>query len=253
MAKTADSEASPADRLSCYAQDAIATVRKAKKHHQNLSGSSFYAKKLAELRISATNAFGELRAGSAGDTSALAELIGAVFAPATAWRKRVEAERELTFALRTTWADGARSAPAASRDAIIPSDLLQQTRRGYLIIIGRQINGCFQHEFFDACAVMMRRLFEISIIEAFEGRGLEGKIKDAAGNYLQLTDLISRTLAEQSFRLSRNTSRALPRLRDYGHLSAHGRAFSARKADIEGIQTDYRVAVEELLRIAGLL
>lgn len=244
---------SPTERLSQYAHDAVATAKKAKKHKQNLDGASFYANKLADLRISATNAFTELQSGSAGDTSALAELIGAVFSPTTPSKERTAAERELAFALKTTWSDGVQAAPAAIRDGIFPSDLLQETKRGYLIIIGRQMNGCFQNEFFDACAVMMRRLFEISIIEAFEARGIENKIKDGNGDYVQLSDLIARALSETSFRLSRNTARALPRLRDSGHLSAHGRSYFARKSDIERIQPDYRVAVEEFLRIAKLL
>lgn len=243
----------PARRLEQLAQEAVAVAKKAKKHQQNLSGQGFYAKKLAELRIRATNAFTDLKAATPGDTSALAELTASVFSATTQPKMRSDSERELTFALRTTWRDSAPRKTIIVENGIFPLTLLGQTKRGYLIMIGRQINGCFKENFFDACAVMMRRLLEVSIIEAFEAKGMASSIQDSNGNYFQLSDLITATLSESSFTMSRNTKRALPKLRDNGHLSAHGRSYFAQKTDLERIQPDFRIAVEELLHIAGLL
>ena len=42
------------------------------------------------------------------------------------------------------------------------------------------MNGCYSSEWYDASAVMMRRLVEIAIIEAFEKKGVAHKIKDGA-------------------------------------------------------------------------
>jgi hypothetical protein len=106
---------------------------------------------------------------------------------------------------------------------------------------------------YDACAVMMRRLLEISIIEAFEGRGLAAKVKTAKGDFVQLTELVGAALAETSWNLSRNAKTALPKLRDVGHMSAHGRYFIAQRSDVEKVQPGCRVTVEEFLRLAGLL
>ena len=253
MAKSLEPRASPATRLGCYAQQAVAVAKKARKHHQNLAGTGFYANKLAELRIAATNAFTELQSGSAGDTSALAELIGSVFSPDISRQTRVVAERELAFALRTTWAGSTNVAPAVVGDPVFPAEILKETERAELIILGRQMNGCFEQGYFDACAVMMRRLFEISVIEAFEAKSIAHKIKNADGDYFQLSALVGKALVESSFKLSRNTKRALPRLRDVGHLSAHGRSYFARKTDLENIKGDFRVAMEEFLRLSGLL
>jgi putative heme degradation protein len=100
---------------------------------------------------------------------------------------------------------------------------------------------------------MMRRLIEISIIEAFEHKSIADKIKDDAGNYLQLSDLVQRAVAETSWRLSRNTKKYLPQLREVGHMSAHGRYYHARKEDIEKIRQGCRVVVEEFLHHAELL
>lgn len=253
MVSRSDDDLSPARRLERLARLAIDVGRKAKKHKQNLSGTGFYARKFNDLRIGATNAFTELESGTAGDASALAELVATVFDPHANSKARAAAERELTFALRTTWREDTHAQPPKGGFEFFPSVLLGQTRRGYLAIIGRQINGTFEAEFFDACAVMMRRLFEISIIEAFEGKGLANKIKDANGDYLQLSDLVAAALSEPKLPLSRNTKRVLPKLRDNAHLSAHGRSYFAQRADLERIQTDYRVSVEEMLRLSGLL
>ena len=248
-----DEEATPVRRLEKLAQEAVAVAKKAQKHKQSLSGRGFYAKKLAELRIRATNTFTDLKATTPGDTSALAELTASVFSATTQSKIRSDSERELTFALRTTWRDSAHQNVAIIQGGIFPLPLLEQTKRGYLIMIGRQINGCFKENYFDACAVMMRRLLEVSIIEAFEAKGIADNIQSPNGNYFQLSELITKTLSETSFTMSRNTKRALPNLRDNGHLSAHGRSYFAQRTDLERILSDFRIAVEELLHISDLL
>jgi hypothetical protein len=60
-------------------------------------------------------------------------------------------------------------------------------------------------------------------------------------------------LAETAFHLSRNAKKALPRLKDLGHLSAHGRHFTAQASDIDKSEDGVRVVVEEFLHLAGLL
>jgi hypothetical protein len=114
------------------------------------------------------------------------------------------------------------------------------------------MNGCFSQGWYDASAVMMRRLLEIAIIEAFEAKGIAAKIKDPNGDYLQLSDLIGRALNEGSWTLSRNCRKALPALRDAGHASAHGRYYHARREDLEGLRAGCRVVIEEFLHHAGL-
>jgi hypothetical protein len=49
------------------------------------------------------------------------------------------------------------------------------------------MNACHASGWRDACAVMMRRLLEIAIIEAFENKGVANKIKDAHDNYFHLS------------------------------------------------------------------
>jgi hypothetical protein len=246
----ASSSLSASERLERLAREAIAVTKKAKRNKKSLSGDNFYANKLATLRADATNAFRDLAPTSAGDSSAIAELLEIVFSPTAEARQRAAASQELCYNLRTIW----RSTVAPKEDeGLFPLSLLAKAKRGYLVSVGRQMNGAYGMSWYDAAAVMMRRLVEISIIEAFEARGVAGKIKDAAGNYLQLSELISNALAEPSFTLSRNAKKALPRLRDLGHMSAHGRYFTAQKGDVDALQSGFRIVVEEFLRHAALL
>jgi len=241
---------SASERLEELARAALEVAKKARRHKVSLGGDNFYANKLATLRADATNAFRSLSTSSAGDSSAIAELIETAFATTTAAGPRVKAVQELCYNLRTAWRS---SAVPREDDGLFPLSILAHAKRSYLVTIGRQMNGCFTSGWHDAAMVMMRRLIEISIIEAFEGKGIGNKIKDGNGNYLQLSDLVAKTLAENGWALSRNTKKALPGLRDVGHMSAHGRYFTARKEDVEALKPGCRVVVEELLHHAGLL
>lgn len=243
---------SPSAILDGLAQEALAVAKKGRKHNKSLRGDNFYGNKLAQLRSDATNAVSGLSIRSPGDTAALAELVESVFAADTPQKDRLNAQRELSHALRTKWREskGSQSAPG---NELFPLTLITQTRRGYLLTIAKQMNGCFREGWYDACAVMMRRLVEIAIIEAFEHHKIENKIKDGRGNYFQLSELIDRALAESTLRLSRNTKTELPKLRDIGHRSAHGRHFTAQKSDVTKVEDGVRVVLEEFLRHANLL
>jgi len=242
----------PADRLEAAVNSALAIARKAKKAKKSLSSDNFYANRLLQLRADATNTFHDLSAQSAGDATAMAELIQAVFSAKSTPAQRLQASRDLIYSLRTTWRQPATPGTTADR-SLFPSSILDQTGRGYLISIGRQMNGAFSQGWHDAAAVMMRRFLEMAIIEAFEAKTLSSKITDKEGNYLHLSELVDAALGEPSFKLSRNAKKYLPRLRDLGHLSAHGRYYTAREEDLENVQQGCRVVIEELLTIAGLV
>jgi hypothetical protein len=141
----------------------------------------------------------------------------------------------------------------APGNELFPLALISQTRRSYLMTVATQMNGCRREGWHDACAVMMRRLVEICIIEAFEYKNIANKIKDADDHYFQLTKLVDVALIEPAFALSRNSKKALPRLKNIGHQSAHGRYFTCQLSDIEKVEDELRVVVEEFLRHAGLL
>ncbi len=247
---TFDGALSGSERLERLAKEAVLVAKKAKRNRNPLNGDNFYANKMATLRADATNAFRDLAPTSAGDSSAIAELMEAVFSPSSQGRERAKASQEFIYNLRTTWRS---TAAPREEEGLFPLNLLAQAKRGYLVVVGRQMNGAYGMHWYDAAAVMMRRLIEIAIIEAFEAKGVATSIQDAAGNYLQLSDLVSRALAEPALPLSRNAKKALPSLKDLGHKSAHGRYFTAQKSDVDAAEPGCRVLVEELLRHAALL
>ena len=98
---------------------------------------------------------------------------------------------------------------------------------------------------------MIRRLVETLLIEVFESRGIENKIKKN-GDYMFLRDMIGITLAENSLNLSRNARQSLPKLKDVGDKSAHSRRFNAIRHDIDEIRPDLRFIIQEMLSIAKI-
>jgi hypothetical protein len=248
----AENEPSPSAALDALVEEALRLTRKAKKHRKSLTGDNFYGNKLAKLRADATNTFADLSDATIGDTSALAELIEAVFSATTLAPDRLAAARELSYALRTGGKQ--RKVKAANPgNELFPLALITKANRGYLATIANEMNGCFREGWYDACAVMMRRLVEIVLIEAFEHQRIANKIINASGDYVQLSELIDRTLAEPKLKLSRNGKKELPKLRNLGHRSAHGRHFTAQAADIQKVEDGLRVVVEEFLHLAGLI
>jgi hypothetical protein len=134
---------------------------------------------------------------------------------------------------------------------IVMMSLVRNTR-GYVVRIANQINGTYENGWYDACAVMVRRLIETLIIEAFEKHKIAHKIKNKTGDFLYLRDLIYKTLSEPSWNLGRNTKQALPKLKDVGDKSAHSRRFLAQRGDLQPLISDIRTVVQELIYLSSL-
>lgn len=135
--------------------------------------------------------------------------------------------------------------------SVVPRSLLRGTR-GYIEKVANQANGCYQNGWYDACAVMTRRLIETLIIEAHEKHGLASNIQTPQGDFFYLRDLIASCLNEPSWNLSRNCKQALPKLKDVGDKSAHSRRYVAQRGDIDPLLSDIRLVVQELLFLSGL-
>lgn len=157
--------------------------------------------------------------------------------------------KEINSIAPKEWLPPAEGIDSKSQN-IVYSPLVKGTRT-YIEKISNQINGCYENGWFDACAVMIRRLLETLIIEVFEQHKIENKIKKN-GDYSFLGDLINRTLSETSWTLGRNTKNALPKLKDIGDKSAHSRRFNAIRHDIDDIKIDLRTVIQELLVLAKL-
>lgn len=139
----------------------------------------------------------------------------------------------------------------AGTQSVVPRSLVRGTR-GYLEKVANQVNGCYENGWYDGCAVMIRRLIETLLIEAHEKHGVAEKIKNSQGDFLYLRDLITCSLQEPSWNLSRNCRQALPKLKDIGDKSAHSRRYIAQRGDIDPLLADIRFVVQELLFLAAL-
>jgi hypothetical protein len=134
---------------------------------------------------------------------------------------------------------------------VVPRSVVRGTR-GYIESVVNQINGAYEHGWYDATAVMICRVLETLIIETFEHHSLAAKIKNADGDLLYLRDLIDKCLKEPAWNLTRSCKQAMPRLKDIGDKSAHSRRFNAHRGDIDPLLADIRVVIQELVYLAGL-
>src|SRR5688572_24995084 len=80
------------------------------------------------------------------------------------------------------WKPPASGAPSRS-EMVVYGSLISGTR-GYIETVVQQINGCYENGWYDACGVMIRRLVETLIIEAFEHCKIDSQIKNSSGDFL---------------------------------------------------------------------
>lgn len=144
---------------------------------------------------------------------------------------------------------GAVAGAATSPNQVFPSSVVSGSPE-YIQKISHQINSAFEHELFDSCLLMMRKLVEALIIDLFESRGDVSKIQTSAGDFHTLISLVNKVVGEQSWNLARDTRKALVEVKKLGDNSAHNRRFTARRGDIESVRVKFRVAVEELVRLS---
>ena len=131
------------------------------------------------------------------------------------------------------------------KDIIIPFELFESSK-GYIKKVVHQINGCYKDEYFDACYVMIRRLFETLIIDVYEKKRLEDKIKQKDGSFLMLRDLIKMSINDKDIKLSSQTKNHLPKIKLLGDVGAHSRKINLRKHDIEKYSDHLRLCADEL-------
>jgi hypothetical protein len=167
---------------------------------------------------------------------------------------RIAAQRALKLVCETVIlpkADGITASPIPSTEAVLPMDVVRGTR-GYLEAVVTQINGCYEHQWYDACSVMIRKLAEILIIAVYEYKGAAHEIKGTDGNFMLLSKLIDYIKTKADWNLGRKTKPCLDKMKELGDRSAHNRHYVAKKADVDGLRSGLRVTVDDLLHQAGL-
>lgn len=121
----------------------------------------------------------------------------------------------------------------------------------YVKKIVDQINVSYMNACYDGCAVLIRRLVETLIIEAYELYGIADQIQDKNGDFIPFEKLIVEACSCSEWNLGRNAKRALPRMQSIGNLSAHSRRYIAHRSDIDKIKDELRVVAQELILLPG--
>lgn len=155
--------------------------------------------------------------------------------------------------LRSSYPDISVSEEILSDGSILPEILLQETKRPYLIKLAQQINSSYEHNLFDACSLMMRRLLEVLLIHCFEHANIEADVKDSEGNYQNLKTLINKASSRTEIKISNDVKKDMDKFRELGNLSAHRVKYNCRRDDIRKTKLGYRAIVEELLYVSGLM
>lgn len=135
---------------------------------------------------------------------------------------------------------------------IILSKALYSGTRGFIESLSQQINASYEHNIFDGCAVLMRRLIEVLLILSYQHLGIDSQIQNSSGDYCSLSDIISNAKSNKSLGLTSTTRTCIDRFRKLGNFSAHKIHYNAKRADIDNVCLEFRAAVEELLYKAGI-
>ncbi|MBI1374894.1 MAG: hypothetical protein GC159_19420 [Phycisphaera sp.] len=164
------------------------------------------------------------------------------------------------FYLKVTSRAALRTKFGTAIDGIMPSvdqrlgyipEAVWHGTRGYIERVASQINGSYQYCFYDGASVLVRRLVETLIIDAYCHANRADEIRDGDGNYFMLQQLILKACDKNGIGIGRDAKKALHSIKQLGDRSAHNPRYTAVKADLENIQSGVRVVVDELVNLAG--
>ncbi len=134
--------------------------------------------------------------------------------------------------------------------SVIPDSFVKGTLP-HLEQLVRQINGAYNYGFYDACAVLIRRLLESLIIEVFITKKLATEIR-ANNAFLSLEKLIGKITNHSQIILARNTPGTMENAKRLGDIAAHDRNYITQSQDINDHKTEIRRVIKELLTLAGI-
>lgn len=154
-------------------------------------------------------------------------------------------------ALTSRYRDYADLSAAPVQDLLISDEIGFGGRRTFEAI-RREANGSYERGFFNASAVMCRRLAETLLIEVFDHAGHLDSVRDGNNNLIGFAELITAATSGRYFKLSRTAPAALSRLKQLGDGAAHHRHFLATKKDLLDLNPGYSQLISELAALAGL-
>jgi hypothetical protein len=234
----------------------------AKRNGKSLSGQNRYGERFhdavvalsrTEMKLGTVLASANLDGNKSGEISSHLDILKLAEAAPLERSKALKALQMVCQAAVLPAIERLTANPVPETEQVLSLDVVRPTRRTYIERIAIQANGSYEHQWYDSCSVMIRRLVETVIIELYEARGREGEIKNSSGDFLMLSGLVDAVLADKSWNLGREVKKTLPEIKSLGDRSAHTRRYIATKQDVDKVISGLRVVVEELLHLAGLL
>jgi len=173
-------------------------------------------------------------------------------------KQTVQGTRPNTFQLHTKYVSelDAKYGPLIdlkivdTSPSVIPDSFVQGTLP-HLEQLVRQINGSYNQTFYDACAVLSRRLLESLIIEVFIHKKLVAEIR-VNNSFLTLDKLIRKIANHSQIILGRNTPAAMEKIKSLGDTAAHDRTYITQPQDIDDLKPLIRRTIKELLTLADI-
>jgi hypothetical protein len=152
--------------------------------------------------------------------------------------------------LEAQFAEQLQHRPIPRSDSIIPTDAVAGTR-GYLERLVAQINASYDVGFYDACAVLCRRLMESLILEVYISQSRHGDVQND-GVFVGLDRLIGVICSDRAVTLSRNARGTMVDVKTIGDTAAHDRVYITQQRDLDDVKLRYRRLIDELLRTGGI-
>jgi hypothetical protein len=122
----------------------------------------------------------------------------------------------------------------------------------YIVRLVPQINGSYEHEWYEAAAMMLRRVMETLIIELYSRRGWARDVQDADTNeFFALKALIDKLTGDARLNMQRRTIEGLKKVKELGDAAAHDFRIRIRKSDLDRIQSAVRLTCERLVFTIG--
>jgi hypothetical protein len=146
---------------------------------------------------------------------------------------------------------GEKSQDIVDAGTILPEPDYRGTR-GYIESLAKQINAAYEHNIFDGCAILMRRLVEILLILSYRKLHIQAEIQDSAGNFEMLDGIIKNAKNNITLALSRNSKSSLDIFRELGNFSAHKIEYTCHREYIQPHILAYRALITELLYKSGI-
>lgn len=122
----------------------------------------------------------------------------------------------------------------------------------YILRLVPQINGAYENEWYEAAAMVLRRLVETLIIELYSRRGWTSYVQDPnTKEFLPLKVLIGKINGDARLNTPKRTIDSLNKVKELGDTAAHDFKIRIRKSGLDGIQSSVRITLDKLAFTIG--